>query len=209
VQPGEVVLSSELAYPISFTTGGGVPTTLAETAIEPALPLRLIGLGARSAYSAVAFGYRAFDWRPGPLDRVSARIIVAREPELSFLPMNAPQAETQIVSGIHKLEENAWRWMAARGVVLLKAPPAPGVLEASVYVPENAPAGEVVLIVDGRVAARQTVRGPESVTLRSSGPVAVEGSRVTVEIAVDRAFSPPGDSRELGLVLVSVGFAPQ
>ncbi len=209
VQPDEVVVSSELAYPSSFTTGGGVPAVLAEAAIEPAFPLRLIGLGARSAYSAVVFGYRAFDWRPGPLDRVSARLIVAREPELSFLPMNAPQAETQIVSGIHKLEDNAWRWMAARGAVLLKAPPAPAVLEASVYIPENAPVREIVMALDGRISARQAVTGPGALTLRSSGPVAVEGSRATVEITVDRTFSPPGDRRELGLVLISVGFAPQ
>ncbi len=206
VQPGEMVLTSEISYPIEFTTGGGVATTLAETEVRPALPLRMIGLGARSAYSTVTLGYRAFDIVFGPLDRVRAEVVVEREPVLSDLPMNAPEAASQIVSGVYQLEENAWRWMSGRAVLLLKPPSEPAVLEASLYIPDAAPAREVTLSASGRVVARMSLPGPGSYTVRSPEPVPASGKKVTVEVSVDRTFSPPGDDRDLGAVLVRVGF---
>ena len=44
VQPGEIVLTSKIAYPVSFTTGGGILTPMVEKEITSAIPLRLIGL---------------------------------------------------------------------------------------------------------------------------------------------------------------------
>ncbi|MBI4875413.1 MAG: glycosyltransferase family 39 protein, partial [Acidobacteria bacterium] len=101
VQPGEIVVSSELAYPISYTTGGGRLTRMAEWEIGSPLPLRLIGLGARSGWSTASFGLRPFDVFTGVIDRVRAGVVVAQEPKLTWLPMNAPEAESQIASGIY------------------------------------------------------------------------------------------------------------
>ncbi|MGC8793094.1 MAG: glycosyltransferase family 39 protein, partial [Bryobacteraceae bacterium] len=91
VQPGEIVVTSRLAYPVPFTTGGGAPALLLERTIQPSLPLRLIGLGARSAWSSASFGLRPFDWRAGPVDVVRADLIVERPPVLERLPMNSPE----------------------------------------------------------------------------------------------------------------------
>ncbi len=44
VRPGDLVVSSELAFPIQFSTGGGVLAPLAEREIRASLPLRLSGL---------------------------------------------------------------------------------------------------------------------------------------------------------------------
>ena len=206
VQPGEMVLTSEISYPLEFTTGGGVATPVTEMEVRPALPLRLIGLGARSAYSTVTLGYRPFDVVFGPLDRVRAEIVLERRPVLSDLPMNAPEAPSQIVSGIYQLEENAWRWTSGRAVVLLKAPPGPAVLEASIYVPDAAPARSVTLLAGGRLTARMELPEPGSYVVRSQKPIAPAADPVTVEILVDRTFSPRGDDRELGVILVRVGF---
>ncbi len=206
VQPGDMVISSEVCYPIEFTTGGGVLTPLMNREIRSRLPFRLIGLDAKSAYSTVTLGYRPFDVVPGPIDRVRAEVVVERQPALSFLPMNAPEAENQIVSGIYKLEDGAWRWMAGRGVVLLKAPPVAARLAASVYIPDVAPAREVTLLAAGVEVARAAWAGPGSYTLTSEEPFEAAGDTVTVEILADAVFSPPGDHRELGLVLSSVGF---
>ena len=51
VRPGEMVLTSPIAYPVTFTTGGGGLTPLAETQIESFVPFRIIGRDVRSAYS--------------------------------------------------------------------------------------------------------------------------------------------------------------
>ena len=78
VRAGDVVVTSELGYPVHFTTGGGALTKIAETEIRPALPLRLIALETRSAYSTIDRGYLPFDISTGPIDRVRAEIVVER-----------------------------------------------------------------------------------------------------------------------------------
>ena len=201
-----MVLTSAISYPIEFTTGGGVVTPVAAAEVRPTLPLRIIGLGARSAYSTVTLGYRPFDIVFGPLDRVRAEVVLEHRPTLSDLPMNAPEAASQIVSGVYQLEENAWRWTAGRAVLLLKAPPGPAFLEASIYVPDAAPARRVKLAAERRTVAEMDLPGPGSYTVRSSEPFQSLSDPVTVEITVDRTFSPRGDDRELGVILVRAGF---
>lgn len=206
VQPGEIVLTSKIAYPIFHTTGGGVLAMLAEREIRSVAPLRLIGLGARSAYSTVTLGYRPFDVVFGPIDEVRAEIVVERDPELAYLPMNAGEAESQIVSGVYQLESGSWRWMSQRAVILLKRPPAPRPLRVEFYIPDAAPARRVTLSVDGAVVAEAPYAAPGSYTLSSPAPVAVAGDSATVEIEVDKGFSTPGDHRRLGMILSAVGF---
>jgi len=205
VQPGEIVVTSRLAYPIPFTTGGGAPVPLLERTIRPTLPLRMIGLGARSAWSSASFGLRPFDWRSEPLDVVRADLIVERAPGLEWLPMNSPEAERQIVSGIYELEEGRFRWMARRGVVVLKSPAAAAPLEVRVFVPENAPARRVRLELDGATVLDQALPGPGLHAI-ASAPVAARGATATLVIEVDRTFRVPGDHRELGVIVVEAGF---
>ncbi|MCS6951906.1 MAG: glycosyltransferase family 39 protein [Bryobacterales bacterium] len=207
VRPGEFVVTSDLAYPIEFTTGGGVLAPVLEKEIRPRLPLRLIGLGARSGYSSASLGLRPFDLSTAPVDRVRWLAVRERKPELSWLPMNAPEAPQQIVSGIYQLEDNRFRWMGERAVVLLKNPGRAAPLHVSLYVPEQAPGRRVSLSVDGVTVAEETYPAPGSYTLVSR-PVSAASEQLTVVIAVDRTFSVPGDQRRLGLVLVAVGFPP-
>ncbi len=207
VEPGDVVVTSRLALPLSFTTGGGVLVPLAEQEISSWLPFRLAGLGARSAYSSASFGLRPFDLSAGPIDVVRAETVLERKPTLSYLPMGAPEAEQQILSGIHQLEAGRWRWMSERAVVLLKPPPAPAPLRVVFFIPEQAPARRVSLAVNGRTVAEQTYSAPGSYTL-ASPPVTVAGDTVTVTITVDRTFAVPGDHRQLGIIVSEVGFQP-
>jgi hypothetical protein len=205
VQAGEAVLTSELSFPVEFTTGGGIRSEIGSAEIRPTIPLQLIGLQARSAYSTVTKGYRPFDVTFEPIDRVRAEVVVERKPALSMLPMNAPEAESQIVSGIYKLEENAWRWMAGRGVLLLKPLPEAATLEIALYIPDASPARQVTVRADGRLVAEARFDGPGSHTIVSGQPVATSGDTVTIEILADRSFLPQGDQRELGFILSSVG----
>ncbi len=205
VRPGDLVVSSALSYPVEFTTGGGALTTVARAEIRPALPLRLIGLDASSGYSTTDKGFRPFDISSGPIDRLRADLVVERQPSLTYLPMNATEAEQQIASGIYALEAGRWRWMSGRAVILLKAPAAPARLRAVLNIPDAAPARRVEMLLDGERVAAQTFPGPGNYTLES-GTLAVKGPSATVTIAIDKTFSVAGDSRQLGIILSAVGF---
>ena len=204
LRPGDIVVSSQLAYPIAYTA----PTaTIAEEAIRASLPLQLIGLESRSGYSTATKGLRPFDISSAPIDVVRAAIVLDRHPTLSDLPMNAPEAREQIVSGLYDLEGGAWRWMSGSAVVLLRSPAQPRPLEAVLTIPDPAPARHVELRLDGRTVASATYGGPGSYTLESP-PQSPAGPTATVTLTLDRTFSVPGDHRELGVIVSSIGFRP-
>ncbi len=204
VRPGDMVVTSELAYPIPLTTGGGKLAQMARMEIRPALPLRIVGIESRSGYSNVDKGFLPFDISAAPIDRVRVEQVVKREPSRENLPMDAPEAAEQIVSGVYEREDtNAWRWMSGRAVILLKPPAAPRPLRAVFTIYEKAPARRIVLELDGVQVAAQTYTTPGRYVLESA-PV----SGQAVAITADKTFQVPGDSRELGIILSEVGFAP-
>jgi hypothetical protein len=207
VRPGDLVVTSELAFPVAFTTGGGALTPIASAAITSPLPFRLIGLDSRSGYSTHTQGFLPFGVSRAPIDRVRAELVVARQPVLSYLPMNAPDSATQIVTGLYAVEDNRWRWTSGRAVLLLKSPDAPASLEATFSIPGAAPARAISLLLDGRVVAAETYGKPGLYTLKSA-PVLPPGKSATLTLAVDRTFSVPGDHRELGVILTAAGFRP-
>lgn len=197
--PGDVVVTSELAYPVRFTNP---VAPLAAREIRPALPLRLIGLESRSGYSAADRGLYPFGISSGPIDRVRAEIVVERKPVLEWLPMTAAE---QLVTGFHALEGGRWRWMAVRGVALLKSPAEPRRLRVEFTIPAASPARRVELLLDGRAVAARSCAGPGSYVLESE-PVRAAGAGATVEIVADNSFSVPGDRRQLSLIVTGVGF---
>lgn len=205
VRPGDIVVSSELGYPAPFTTGGGRLVPLAARQIRPRLPFRLIALHTKSAYSTASLGLRPFDVSTGPIDELRAEAVVERKPVLSLLPMNSPDADSQIASGVYQLEDNRYRWMADRAVILLKTPAKPQPLSVSFFIPANAPARRVTVETDGRIVADRTYPTPGLYKLVSA-PVRPAGDTATVMIRVDRSMVPPGDQRRLGMILSEVGF---
>jgi 4-amino-4-deoxy-L-arabinose transferase-like glycosyltransferase len=194
------VVTSALSYPIPVTAGGTAIAPVTTYEIRPALPLRLMGLGAKSAYATVSFGVRPFDVSMEPVDVIRLERLRAVEPQFSWLPMNG--AAEQMVSGIYGLERNSWRWMGGEAVFLLKPPEEPARVAAEFVIPEMSPARRVRLLVDGAVAAERRYAGPGNYVLESGARFA--GRRITVE--VDRTFQVPGDNRVLGIILTGVGF---
>jgi hypothetical protein len=196
VRPGDIVVTSELGHNVEFTA----PLSLLASAnIQAFLPLRLIGLNGHSGYSTVDEGYLPFGISTGPIDRVMARLVMERHATLEYLTISAPEAAEQVVSGIFPAD----RWMSQAGVVVLKSPAVPRKLRAEFYIPPNARARQVTLLLDGREVAAHDYPGPGAYTLVSAEPL--QGT--TVEIRVDRTFTAPGDRRPLGMVLIAVGFA--
>ncbi|HUS08589.1 MAG TPA: glycosyltransferase family 39 protein [Bryobacteraceae bacterium] len=200
VQPGEIVVSSQLAYPVPVTTGGGVLTPLSSHDIYAALPLRLIALASKSGYSTASLGFRPFDISFAPIDQVRAERVLEHAPTLSWLPMDAPEAENQIVSGIYA-KEGGWRWMSGKGVLLLKPPAQPAPLEIHFNIPGMAKARRMRVLLDGREITAETYPGPGTYTLKTNP---VLGRLISIE--VDQTFSVAGDHRDLGVILTAAGY---
>lgn len=205
IHPGEMVVSSRLSYPIPFTTGGGILAPVATRTITSAIPLRLVALNGRAAYSTTMHGLRPFDVSLAPIDQLSAELMVERKPALTDLPMNAPQADQQIVSGLYQLENGQWRWMSGTASVLLKSPPEPATLTIRFTIPDASPARRVTVSLDDRVVASQTYAGPGTYSL-STALIKPGGDTARISITVDKSFSVPGDDRQLGMILSEVGF---
>ena len=195
LRTGDIVVSSELGHNVEFTAP---MATIARAVIRPPVPFRLIGLESGSGYSTVAKGCWPFGISTGVVDRVEARIVEERHPTLEYV---TPKDSAQIVSGVYPND----RWMSGTAIVLLKPPAAPRILRAEIYVPPNAVARHVTLLLDGREVAAKAIPGQGPLTIESAGPLA--GSNV--ELRVDRTFRAPGDQRDLGVVLLGIGFAPR
>jgi hypothetical protein len=106
---------------------------------------------------------------------------------------------------VFNLEASQWRWMTDRAVILLKRPSRPSVLQAVFHLDSRMPARSVTLSVDGVQVAAAAYPGEGQYTLASGELPPGEGT-ATVVITADKAISPPGDSRRLGIILKEVGF---
>jgi hypothetical protein len=197
VHPGDRIVASELGFPIPVKPPLQVER---EFEIRPTLPLRVMGLEAKSGYATVAFGLRPFDITTHPADRVRTYVVEPRKVTLSWLPMGAPEADEQILGGIYG-REGQNRWMGRRAVLLLVPPAEPRPLEIELYIPPAATAKHIRILVDGvEVHAQPLPR--EGIHHVRTKPI--RGSTVAIE--VDRTFKVGADQRPLGLILIGVGW---
>ena len=128
-----------------------------------------------------------------------ADTVVDRKPVLSYLNPKDPQAPAHILSGLFPDG-----WSSGRASVLLKTPDKLASVEVVLYIPPQAPARHVKLLVDGNQVAEDTFNGPGSYKL--SAPFQSSNPTATVIVAVDKTFSAPGDRRNLGVVINGLGF---
>ena len=196
IQRGDTIVSSTLAHAVTVNA----PIAQVSAAeIIPSIPLRLISLSHRSAYSSAAGGLLPFEISNGPVDRVRADTVVDRKPVLSYLDPKDPQAPAHILSGLFPDG-----WASERASVLLKTPEKLSSVEVALYIPPNAPARHVQLLVDGQQVAEDTFQGPGSYKL--AAPLQSSNPTATVSITVDKTFSAPGDRRNLGVIVTGIGF---
>ncbi len=198
VRPGDIVAASELGHAVDLHDPA-VPV-LPALVIQPAIPLRLIGLETGSGFSTASRGFWPFGISRGVIDRVTAVEVGERHPTLEYVSAGTPAAADHIVSGL-------WpdRWMSGSAVLVLRNPAAPLPLSASVYISDKSPARRVTLLLDGREVASQSFARPGAYTV-TSPPVRASGPVATVEIDVDRTFTDPPDARRLGVILTGAGF---
>ena len=201
VRPGEFIASSALGHSVDVN---GPAATVATAVIQPSVPFRILGLESHSGYSDVSRGFWPFGISTGVVDRLKLIRIVERHPTLEYLPMNAPEAPDQIVSGIFALEV-AIRWTSRAAVVALKSPAEPRALSATFAIHEKSPARQIRLLLDGREVASQTYSVPGAYTLQTT-PIQPAGPVAIVTLESDRTFTAPPDTRDLALVLSAIGF---
>jgi hypothetical protein len=192
---GDIIVTSTLGQAVPLN----VPVSpLSSTEIVPSVPIRLISLSGRSAFSTSVHGLLPFEISRGPVDRVRAEIVIERKPELSYIDPTDPKAALHILSGLY-----ADGWMTSRAAVLLKVPEKSVSLGVKLVIPENSPARHVQLLADGQLVAEETFPAPGSYSLSALySPIAPS---VTVTLTVDQTFSAPPDQRKLGVVISGVG----
>jgi 4-amino-4-deoxy-L-arabinose transferase-like glycosyltransferase len=194
--PGDIVVTSELALPIPVNAP---LSPLAQTEIRPWVPLRIISLDGRSAYSVASRGLRPFEFSTAVVDRVRAGVVTERKPELTWIDPRDPKAAPQIISGLF-----SDGWMTEQATVQLKRPERPAPLRAAFVIPPYAPARHVRLLADGQTVGEDTFPAPGSYAL--TVPFRPDGPSVTVTLSVDKTFSVPPDQRKLGILVTGIGF---
>jgi hypothetical protein len=145
---------------------------------------------------------------------------VEESPALASVVATAdPHAATQLISGFYAVENNAWRWTAARFSVLLRPPRTAAsrgaVLQFKFSIP--APSMAKLKAVSLSAYVSGTPLAPENYTQAGEFiytrdvPANLLGGDVTrVDFSLDKTI-PPGsaDLRELGVVATMVGFQPK
>jgi hypothetical protein len=178
---------------------------LMERDVRPWMPFRLIALESHSGYSSVSKGFFPYGIGTGLVDRIHADIFKEAKATLMDLPMNAPEAESQILSGIFDLEQGKQRWTSGAATVVLVSSADAQPLHAQVYVPDNAAAREATVLLDGRKVHSQSI-APGMMLRIVTPPQKAAGPTSVVSLQVDRTFLVPGDSRKLGVVLLDIGW---
>jgi hypothetical protein len=204
IPPGDVVVWSELVHPVELQHAGSMVASMLQTDVRPWMPFRLIGLESNSGYSSSQKGLAPFGIGDDLVDRIHADVYKEAKPTVSDLSMNAPEAEAQIVSGIFGLEAGKQRWTGGTATVVLVSPRDAEPLHARFYVPDNAAARRVTITLDGKAVQTQAI-GP-GMQYVITVPQKAAGASSIVGLQVDKTFSAPGDSRQLGVVLLGIGW---
>jgi hypothetical protein len=176
--------------------------------VRPTLPLRLMGLGARSAFETVGYGLRPFDVTDAPVDVVTLTRFGERTVERSGFCVADPGVDDQILSGIFPRENPQWRWAEKKSEFLLNAPRGTYRLRADGSVPDAAPGRFVELSMNGKSVASVRLQRPGEFVIESKD-VTTEGGSARIELSVDSDFSPGGgDRRRLAMIVKCVEFVP-
>jgi hypothetical protein len=129
-------------------------------------------------------------------------VLARKPPPMEYVQANHPDARLQYVSGVYAdvVDQASWTGQCAR--IVLKKPRTSKALMIDIHLPPEAVARQVTVLLDGRTVITQAVEPGHKYIFQSAGPV----SGANVEIRVDRTFRPPGDLRDLGIVLLGLGF---
>ncbi|HWQ56733.1 MAG TPA: hypothetical protein VN442_23810 [Bryobacteraceae bacterium] len=150
-------------------------------------------------------------------DRVRVQHTEEEAPQLATtVHMADPRSSSQLLSGFHDIEQNAWRWTTGKFAVLLRAPRGSAekgaLLRLKFSVPEpvigKLNAVSLKAVIHGTGLAPETFTQPGEFTYERDVSATLLGKdSIKVEFVLDK-WLPAGavDQRELGVIVSSVGF---
>lgn len=202
---GSVLVTSELAQQVPVGFSGSRQQILSREVTTGWVPLRTIGRGSGSGYSSSEFGVLPFGLGAGVIDRLTAEELGLPTPRESYLLMNSEASEQQLLAGFYEVQSDVWRWMGPVGTAVLSVPDDVQSFEIDLYVPDNSPTRTVSVSLGGRPLTGAVISGPGGHVLQI--PLGQPpGTSVRAVIRADESFTPPGDARDLSLVINSFGF---
>ena len=200
-----VVSTSALAATIPYEAAGSKREIFSRAITTGVIPIRTMGRGSNSGYSSSEFGVLPFGLGHGLIDTVSAHVIGAPEPTLSSIKMAEPKAEEHLISGFFPPPDGAdWRWMGAVGVAVLKRDPGASQMELNLHIPESAPARRVEVLINDELVADETYDVTGGHTILAPLPEDLT-SDARIVIRASPTHSPPGDGRDLSIVVLALG----
>ena len=132
----------------------------------------------------------------------------------SLIHVADPLVASQLLSGWHQVEQNAWRWTARNFAAVLRPPPGSAdlgaILQFRLVVPEpvikQLKFVTLSASIPGLRLSPETYRQPcEAAYARDIPPRTLSGDSVRVDFALDKAIPPSqGDGRELGVIAFSL-----
>ncbi len=204
VPAGAIVVESNLSGRVNYGVEGSRQELLRAEVGPGAVPLRTIGRGSHAGYSSSEFGVLPFGLGGGSIDTVSAWLVGRPDPTLSYLTLGEPETDAHLLAGFYPSDGAAWRWMGPRASAVLLAPADAETFELNLHIPEQAAARRVSVEINGRRVAEQEYAATGGFVL--TAPVEVEAGPVRIVIAASPSYSPPGDGRELTIVVNAFGF---
>jgi hypothetical protein len=170
--------------------------------------------------AVVAVGLVAGGWsckrRPSQVETVEDE----NQPALSVVQVAHPRAAGQLLSGFHQVEQAAWRWTMGKFAVILMPPPNAAQKGARLElhftltpsVMSRRPSMTVAASVEETPLPPQTFTKAGTYVYQADVPAAAlfAGTPVKVSFALDN-FLKAGEveTRELGLVVTSIGLVPK
>jgi hypothetical protein len=202
---GAVIVESSLAATIPYRVAGSRRQVLEREIGTGFLPFRTIGPGSHAGYSSSEFGVLPFGILPGLFDVVTVYEVGRPDPTLSYLKMNDPLADEHLMGGFYPSDGAEWRWMGPEGAALLVVPEGVSAFEVDLHIPEAAPARHVEVEIDGEIVASEDYDTTGGFQIRA--PVSLEpGAPAQVTIRASPSYTPPGDGRDLAVVMIGFGF---
>lgn len=157
---------------------------------------------------------------PGCTRHRETRVTEEEPPRLAMILQVAdPATASQLLSGFYEVEHDTWRWTAGKFSVRLRPPRQASRKGATLQLKFSVP--EVVIAklhtvslnaaVSGTALGRETYKqAGEFVYARDIPASLLAQDPVQVDFSLDKALPAiPGDKRNLGIIVSSVGFEPK
>lgn len=205
IPAGAAVVESSLAAAVPYRIAG-TKRRIFEAELNQARYLpRTMGPGTHAGYSSSEFGVLPFGIQGERWDRIEASLVGLPDPTLSYLHLGSSEAGEHLLSGFYPSDGADWRWMRETASAVLLPPSTPSKFKLEFHIPEDAPARNVSVEIDGRMVVEERYEATGGYVLEAPVDFPLE-SPARLSLRAGPAYSPEGDNRELSIIVIGFGF---